>query len=41
VLRIIAKFDDVEMAVVAFEQMRLRPASHLPDQAYGLNRHVT
>ena len=38
-LRIIAKFDHVEMAVVAFQQMRLRPAAHLPDQACGLNQH--
>ena len=38
-LRIIAKFDDVEMAVVAFQQMRLRAAAHLADQACGLNQH--
>ena len=38
-LRIIAKFDHVEVAVVAFEQMRLRAAAHLPDQACGFNQH--
>ena len=38
-LRIIAKFDYVEMAVVAFQQMRLRPAAHLADQACGLHQH--
>ena len=38
-LRIIEEFDDVEMTVVAFEQMRLSAAAHLPDQACGLNQH--
>jgi hypothetical protein len=39
VLRIIPKFDHVEMAVVAFEQMRLRAAAHLSDQACGFDQH--
>ena len=38
-LRVIAKFDDVEMAVVALQQMRLRAAAHLPDQACGFDQH--
>jgi len=39
VLRIIAEFDDVEVAVVTLQQMGLRPSAHLPDQAYGINEH--
>jgi hypothetical protein len=38
-LGIIPEFDHVEMAVAAFEQMRLRAAAHLPDQACGWNQH--
>lgn len=38
-LRIIAKFDDVEIAVRGFEQMRLRTAAHFSNQAAGVNWH--
>ncbi len=38
-LRIIEKLDHVEVAVVAFQQMRLRAPAHLPDQACGFDQH--
>jgi hypothetical protein len=39
VLRVILKLNDVVAAVVGFEQMRLRSASHLPDEAAGVHSH--
>jgi hypothetical protein len=39
VLRIVAKLDDIPMAVVGFEEVGLRAASHLADVADGGERH--
>jgi hypothetical protein len=38
-LGIIAKFHDIEVPIIAREQMGLRPSAHLPDQACGFNGH--
>jgi hypothetical protein len=38
-LWIIAKFHDVEVPVVAFEQVRLCPTAHFPDQPLGIDGH--
>ena len=40
VLRVILELDDVVVAVVRFQQMRLRPASHLADEAAGVYGHT-
>ncbi len=39
VLRVILELDDVKVAVVGFQQMRLRAAPHLPDEPAGVHRH--
>ena len=39
VLWIIEEFDDVEVAVVTFEQMGLRSTAHFSDQARGVDGH--
>jgi hypothetical protein len=39
VLRIIEELDDVEVAIVAFEQVGLRSAAHFPDEAGGVDGH--
>ena len=40
VLRVILELDDVVVAVVRFQQMRLRAASHLPDEPSGIYGHT-
>src|SRR5687767_3571612 len=39
VLRIVLKFDDVEPAVVRFQQVRLRASPHPADQTPGADGH--
>ena len=39
VLRVILELDDVIVAVVGFQQMRLCAASHLPDEPAGIHGH--
>ena len=39
-LRVILKLDDVKIAVVGFQQMRLRAAPHLPDEPARVYRHT-
>jgi hypothetical protein len=39
VLRVILELDDVVIAIVRFQQMRLCAASHLPDEPAGIHRH--
>jgi hypothetical protein len=39
VLRIIEELDDVEVAIVAFEQVGLRATAHFPDEAGGVDGH--
>ena len=39
VLRVILKLDDVEVAVVGFQQMRLGAAPHLSDEPARIYRH--
>jgi hypothetical protein len=39
-LWIITELDDVEVAVVAFEQVGLRSTAHFPDQARGVDGHL-
>ena len=38
-LRVVAELDDVEMAVVSFDEMRLGAAAHLSDQSDRIYRH--
>jgi hypothetical protein len=38
-LGIVAELDDVEVAVIAFEQVGLRTAAHFPDEARGVYGH--
>jgi hypothetical protein len=38
-LGIIAELDDLEVAVIALEQVGLRTAAHFPDQAPGVDGH--
>ena len=38
-LGIIAELDDVEMAIVALEQVGLRSTTHFPDQTPGKDGH--
>ena len=40
VLRVILKLDDVIVAVVGFQQMSLRAASHLSDEPARVYRHI-
>ena len=40
VLRVILKLDDVIVAVVAFQQMRLRAAPHFADKPARIYRHT-
>ena len=40
VLGVILELDDVVVAIVGFQQMRLGAASHLPDEAAGVYRHA-
>ena len=40
VLRVILKLDDVTFAVVGFQQMRLRTASHFSDEPVRVYGHV-
>ncbi len=39
VLRIVAELDDIPIAVVGFEEVRLRASSHLADMTDGGERH--
>jgi hypothetical protein len=39
VLRVILELDDVVIAIVRFQQMRLCAASHLPDEPAGVYGH--
>ena len=39
-LRVILKLDDVELAIVGFQQMRLGAAPHLSDETAGVYRHA-
>ena len=38
-LRIIAELDDVEVAIVALQQVSLRAAAHFSNQAPGMDGH--
>jgi hypothetical protein len=38
-LRVIAKLDDVPIAVIGFEQVGLGASSHSSDMAHGIQRH--
>ena len=40
VLRVILEFDDVGMAIVGFQQVRLRPAPHPADELARVYRHA-
>ncbi len=39
VLRVILEFDDVEISIVGFQQMRLRAASHFANEPTGVYGH--
>ena len=39
VLRVILKLDNVEVAVIGFDEMRLRSTPHLADEANGVYGH--
>src|ERR1039457_5702911 len=39
VLRVVPELDDVEMAILAFHEVRLRAPAQLTDQANGVDRH--
>src|SRR5580704_17664085 len=40
VLRVILELDDVVIAIVGFQQVRLSPAPHLTDEVAGVYRHA-
>src|SRR6185437_1874784 len=40
VLRVILEFDDVAVAIVGFQKVRLRATPHLPDEAARVYRHT-